>query len=116
MKTLLLALTLLISTQTFADEGEGMFSTMAGVAISSSPFITTGTPSITSAEISKMSGMNLKVAKIIINDAQDYIQNGDMNVFLASRVSLIQQESPEMSAAEAVDVLLEMAEQFLNTH
>lgn len=117
MKKFLLALSFLLSTQTFAEEGEKeMFSTMTGVAVSLSPLITIGSPFIISAQTLKMSGMNLKVAQLIINAGQDYIQNGDMNVYLASKVSLIQQEIPEMSAAEAVDLLLEIAEQFLNSH
>lgn len=117
MKTLLLALSLLLSTQSFAEEGEKeMFSTMTGVAISLSPLITIGSPFIISAQTLKMSGMNLKMAQLIINDAQEFIQNGDTNIFLASKVSLLQQEFPEMSAAEAVDILLEMAEQFINNH
>ena len=117
MKTLLLALTLLVSTQSFAEEREQeMFSTMTGVAVSLSPLITIGSPFILSAQVSKLSGMDLKVAALIIKDGQEYIQTGEINLFLASKVSLIQQENLEMSEAEAIDVLLEVAEQFINNH
>lgn len=54
------------------------------------------------------------VAKQIQNDVQDYNQTGNVSVFLAEKISMVQSENAEMSQQDSVDVLLLASDILLN--
>ena len=77
------------------------------------PLITMQATSIASlippAATSALSNMQVQ-AKKIINDTQEYFQNGEMSVLLANQVDKIMSQNEELSIDEAVTIVLEFAQ------
>lgn len=57
-----------------------------------------------------LAAVNMKVIAVAIeNDSQDYFQNGQMSVLLASQVEKIMAQNDQLSIDEAVSIVLEFA-------
>lgn len=54
------------------------------------------------------------IAKQIQNDVQDYNQTGEVSVFLAEKIAMVQFENSDMSEQDSVDVLLLTSDLLLN--
>lgn len=107
MKTILLTISLLFSTQLLA----------AGNVIETIGISTIGvtmSPSITSIITKGLLTGVYKEAQQVVNYSQDFNQSGKLNDFLASKVKQIQEENPDVSDAEAVDSLFTVAMLIIN--
>lgn len=54
---------------------------------------------------------DFKMAEIILNDSQEYLQTGKISVLLADKINLLQSEDSEISESEAVDLIIGYYEQ-----
>ncbi|MBC7538209.1 MAG: hypothetical protein H7281_05275 [Bacteriovorax sp.] len=127
MKTLIAVLTLTISMSAFSYQtgmekngpwtvgplgytdplvsSQGTGVSLAGTSVGSS----VGNPTVGSTAGS-LAAVNMKVIALAIeNDSQEYFQNGEMSVLLASNVEKIMKQNAELSVDEAVSVVLEFA-------
>lgn len=54
-----------------------------------------------------------KQAAQIINDSQELLQTGKMTVFLSEKIKAIQAQDNSLSDSEALDILIDVSENFL---
>ena len=103
MKTAIALLSLVITANVFASE----------VAYSSadSSVLTTAGPMLSSATTS--GSIPEKQARMLLNDAQDLIQDGKMSAFLNQKIKEIQAQDADASESDALDLLINQAEALL---
>ena len=103
MKTAIALLSLVITANVFASE----------VAYSSadSSVLTTAGPMLSSATTS--GSIPEKQARMLLNDAQDLIQDGKMSAFLNQKIKEIQAQDTDASESDALDLLINQAEALL---
>lgn len=103
MKTTLAILSLIISANVFASD--------VAYSLADSSVLTTAGPMLSSATTS--GSLPEKQAQMVLNDAQDLIQDGKMTAFLNQKILDIQLIHKDASQAEALDMLIEQAEAIL---
>lgn len=103
MKTTLAILSLIISANVFASD--------VAYSLADSSVLTTAGPMLSSATTS--GSLPEKQAQMVLNDAQDLIQDGKMTAFLNQKILDIQLIHKDASQAEALDLLIEQAEAIL---
>lgn len=110
MKTALLLLTLMTSTQAFSSEMP--FSLAVTIDTTFLPFaltsVTGGLSSMTSA------GEFQKQAAQIMKDGNEYLQNGTVTAYLNQNIIAVQDQNADLSLDESVDVLMIKASEILN--
>ncbi|MBC7429326.1 MAG: hypothetical protein H7336_11980 [Bacteriovorax sp.] len=99
MKTMIALLSLVISANVFAYSVAD-----STVLASASPMLSSATTSGTLPD---------KQAALILNDAQDLIQDGKMSSFLNQKIKEVQALHIETSESEALDLLISQAESIL---
>ncbi|MDD4975075.1 MAG: hypothetical protein PHY93_12025 [Bacteriovorax sp.] len=114
MKTLIAVLTLTATMSAFAFQtGTGNNGPWTvGPLGYTDPLVSSRGTSMTLAgtSVGTVAAVNMKaIAVAIENDSQQYFQNGEMSVLLASSVEKIMNENAELSVDEAVSVVLEFA-------
>ncbi len=126
----ILATTLLVSllsTSVMAGEfvrkhGEALGMSYIGASIFLGVYATTG-PAVgmvvgvsTLASVTKkeIEANKREVAKMLLNDLQDYYQTGSLTASLGTTVVKLKETDNELSEAEALDILQEAAESILN--
>lgn len=103
MKTTLAILSLIVSANVFASD--------VAYSLADSSVITTAGPMLSSATTSGT--LPEKQAKMVLNDAQELIQNGKMSAFLNQKIKDVQALHDDASQAEALDLLISQAEAIL---
>ncbi len=103
MKTTLAILSLIISANVFASD--------IAYSVADSSVLTTAGPMLSSATTSGT--LPDKQAQMVLNDAQDLIQDGKMSAFLNQKIKEIQALHSDASEAEALDLLIGQAEAIL---
>lgn len=103
MKTTIAILSLIISANIFASDIAYSVAD-SSVLISAGPMLSSATTSGTLPD---------KQAAMVLNDAQDLIQGGKMSAFLNQKIKDVQESNAGASEAEALDLLIEMAESIL---
>lgn len=111
MKTLLITLSLMATiVSTHAADGSAISANAS--AITFSPLL----PFVASTALTGMLSTDTNVhkeARQILNEGQQYFQSGDMGLLIGKRVEELQDEQ-DMSDDEAVDLLMNQANEFLN--
>lgn len=122
-KTLAVTLLLsLLSTASMAGEfgrkhGEALGMSYVGVSVFLGVYATTGAvPGLvvgvsTAASVTKkeLDSQKQAAAKLLIDDVQNYHQNGSLSVSLETSISMLQELNAELSDAEALDILQDAA-------
>lgn len=110
MKTALLLLTLVTSTQVFS--GEMPLSVAVTIDTTFLPFALT---SVTGRFSSMSSSADYqKQAAQIMQDGNEYLQNGEISVYLNQNIIAVQEQNSDLSVDESVDVLMNKASEILN--
>ena len=104
MKTTIAILSLILSVNIYASD----------IAYSSadSTVLTSAGPMLSSVTTS--GSLPEKQAQMVLNDAQELIQDGKMTAFLNQKIKDIQALNADTSESEALDMLIEQAENILN--
>lgn len=104
MKTTLAILSLILSANVLASD----------VAYSSadSSVLTTAGPMLSSATTSGT--LPEKQAQMVLNDAQDFMQDGQMTAFLSQKIKEVQELNKDASQSEALDLLIAEADSILS--
>lgn len=100
MKTTIALLSLVLSANVFA------------YSVADSTVISLASPFLLSASSSGAYD-DFKQAAMVLNDAQELIQNGRMSVFLNQKIKEVQAVHAEASEADALDLLINEAESIL---
>lgn len=101
MKKLIIMLAAVLSTSLYAAPENPLLST-------------TGAPTASTILSSLMTQGGFKgEAEAIIKEGQDFYQTGEMGIIIAKRVEELQEEE-DMSDNEAIDILMERAQEILN--
>jgi hypothetical protein len=95
MKTMILALVLAVSTNSFANDFT-MENKVAKLVLFSA--------------ISSSMIVLLKEAQAVVDDSQGYIQTGKLSAFLSQKIKDVKELNSELSDEEAIDLLLEVSE------
>lgn len=100
MKALIAVLTLAVSANVFA------YSVVDSTQlVSVSPILSVMTSS---------GGLEDKQAAVVLNDAQEYLQSGNMSSFLSQKIKEVQDLNAGASEADAVDMLVDAANDILS--
>lgn len=75
--------------------------------------VTSATESIIASLLATSSGSVHKEAAQLINDAQEFIQSGNMTPFLSQKIKLVESLDSGMSDLEALDALISASEKLL---
>ena len=115
MKALFLALTISASFNVMADASAPFISTANVVRL---PFATTGASVLglgtSSSGADCMLGQaRCKAAVQILDDSQEFFQNGNMSLLLSEKVKQLQELNESLSEEQAVDELVAMSLEIL---
>ena len=99
MRLILAVLSLAISVNVFA------------YSVSDSSVVLSAIPLLTSATTS--GAPNKKQAAQVLNDSADFFQSGEVSPFLGQKITDVQALHPELSPAEALDVIVAAAQKIL---
>lgn len=111
MKTALLLLTLVLSTQNFAHADIGL-SVSSTIDTTLLPFALTSVTGNLSSMTS--SGEFQKQAAQIMQDGNEYLQDGSISAYLNQNIIAVQAQNSDLSVDESVDVLMTKASEILN--
>lgn len=101
MKTLIIALALSVSATSVRATDWGDFTVKVSLAQTIAVVVNQ-----TLYASSNFTSNRKAVAKQIQNDVQDYNQTGEVSVFLADKIAMVQAANADMSEQDSVDVLL----------
>lgn len=80
-------------------------------SVTDSSVLTSASPLLSSATTS--GGVQKVQANAVLNDAQDMLQTGEASTFLSQKIKETQALNDGVSAAEALDILIESAQSIL---
>lgn len=110
MKTTIMALSLLatiLSTSAYAHYDLGTGHLLSITTIGTPMFTTQGTFGVTSDNVRGN-------AQKLLNDGQDYLNNGELSPYLAEAVKKVKAVYSDASQSEIIDALMNESEDFLN--
>lgn len=99
MKSTIVMLTLILSTNLFANSSI--------YAVNNLLVGSTLIPILTSASVS--GAYEKAEATVLLNDAQEMLQNGNVSLFLSQKIQEVQNLNVDISEVEALDILIESA-------
>jgi Tfp pilus assembly protein PilZ len=59
-------------------------------------------------------GVICKEAVILLNDVNSFNQNGEVSIFLATKIRAVQAAHPDLSDNEAIDLLTDISERIIS--
>jgi len=108
MKNLLILAVSVLSLSVFTPKANALDVVGGGAVITTvvavGAFTTVMSPSVIG---------NKEVARLVVNDTQDYIQTGEISLFLENKISELQTTDSSLSTDDAVDILVAYSNELL---